>query len=118
MMYQIVYLGRKVEDYEGERHHELIAINLIEKSGLYLVKVGFTIQILLHVFYMFYIKLVQLYAWTVLKGMYKMNIPGSSYEHCLQSQMAKVWTPVLPLTSWLVDWPVCAPIFSSVKEEQ
>ena len=62
MMYQIVYLGRKVEDYEGERHHELIAINLIEKSGLYLVKVGFTIQILLHVFYMFYIKLVQLYA--------------------------------------------------------
>ena len=33
MMCQIAHLGREVEDSEGERHHELIAINLIEKSG-------------------------------------------------------------------------------------
>ena len=26
-------LGRKAEDSEGERHHELIEINLIEKCG-------------------------------------------------------------------------------------
>ena len=39
---------------------------------------------------LFYIKLVQLYARTVLKGMYKMNTPGNSYEHCLQSQIGKV----------------------------
>lgn len=36
---------------------------------------------------MFYIKLVKLYAQTVLKGTYEMNIPGSGYKHSLQSQM-------------------------------
>ena len=81
-----MYLGREVEDSVGDRHPKLIVI-VWEKCFYIRLKLVLQYKYSYMSFYMFYIKLVKLYAQTVLKGIYEMTIPGSSYKHSFQSQM-------------------------------